>query len=107
MSNAQTSTVEVELLSNSGDARGSSFPLGDTWLDFLGRAVDCHVMTIQPGQTRGNHYHARKREILIVMHKDRWTMCWDAGPNTPAHRREITGEGAVLLRFRPELLTRL
>ena len=71
------------------------------WLDFLGYAVDCHVMTIKPGQTRGNHYHSRKREILIVMHKDRWTMCWDGGSGTAPQKREFAGAGAVVVKVFP------
>ncbi len=95
------SAVEVIQLSNTGDHRGSSFPLGSEWLNFLGRAVDCHVMTVKPGQVRGNHYHAKKHEILIVVHKDRWSLCWDTGPSTAAEHRTITGSGAVMVKVEP------
>jgi dTDP-4-dehydrorhamnose 3,5-epimerase-like enzyme len=94
-------SVEITVLSDNGDLRGSSFPLDSGWLDFLGYAVDCHVMTIRPAQTRGNHYHSRKREILIVMHKDRWTMCWDGGSGTAAQKREFAGAGAVVVKVFP------
>ena len=93
--------VEVTQLSNTGDQRGSSFPLGSEWLTFLGRAVDCHVMTVKPGEVRGNHYHAGKREILIVMYRDRWSLCWDAGPSTVAQRRAMEGSGAAMVKVEP------
>jgi len=93
--------AELVELDDTGDHRGSSFPLESEWLTFLGRAVDCHVMTVNPGQVRGNHYHAKKREILIVVYKDRWSLCWDAGPSTPAQRRTITGQGAVMVKVAP------
>ena len=94
-------TIELVQLADTGDARGSSFPLGCEWLNFLGRAVDCHVMTIQPGQTRGNHYHQKKREILIVTYKDRWSLCWDTGADSKPERRSFTGAGAVLVKVVP------
>jgi len=95
------SAVEVIQLSDTGDHRGSSFPLGSEWLNFLGRAVDCHVMTIKPGRVRGNHYHAGKREILIIVYKDRWSLCWDTGPSTSAQGHTITGSGAVMVKVAP------
>jgi len=93
--------IELIPLTDSGDQRGASFPLGSAWLDFLGKAVDCHISTIKPGQTRGNHYHERKREIIVVVHRDRWTMCWDTGANTSPQRQEFTGGGAVMIKTSP------
>jgi len=93
--------VELIQLADTGDQRGSSFPLGSEWVNFIGRAVDCHVMTVKPGQVRGNHYHANKREILIVMYKDRWSLCWDTGPATQIERRTLTGSGAAMVRVEP------
>jgi dTDP-4-dehydrorhamnose 3,5-epimerase-like enzyme len=96
-----TANVELIRLADTGDQRGSSFPLGGEWLQFLGRAVDCHVMTVRPGQVRGNHYHAKKREILIVVYKDRWSLCWDNGPATEIQRRSLTGSGAAMVKVEP------
>ena len=28
---------------------GASFPLGSAWLDFLGKAIDCHIFDRFPG----------------------------------------------------------
>lgn len=94
-------TIELIQLADTGDKRGSSFPLGSEWLSFLGRAADCHAMTIAPGQIRGNHFHERKREILIVMFKDRWSLCWDAGAETKPQQRSFGGSGAVLVKVVP------
>ncbi len=94
-------SVELIPVSDTGDLRGASFALDTGWLDFLGYAVDCHVMTIKPGQVRGNHYHSRKREVLIVMHKDKWTMCWDGGSGTARQKREFAGAGVVVAKVFP------
>ena len=93
--------IELIPLTNSGDQRGASFPLGSVWLDFLGKAIDCHISTVAPGQTRGNHFHERKREVIVVVHRDRWTMCWDTGLDTSPQHREFFGTGAVMIKTYP------
>lgn len=93
--------IEIIPLTDSGDQRGASFSIGGEWVNFLGQAVDCHISTITPGQTRGNHYHERKREVIIIVHRDRWTMCWDTGSGTTPQRREFSGAGAVMIKTSP------
>jgi dTDP-4-dehydrorhamnose 3,5-epimerase-like enzyme len=93
--------IEIIPLTDSGDQRGASFPIGGEWVEFLGKAIDCHISTVAPGQTRGNHFHERKREVIIVVHRDRWTMCWDTGSDTSPQRREFSGAGAVMIKTYP------
>jgi hypothetical protein len=45
----------------------------------------------------GNHYHALRREVLVVMAVDRWSLHWDEGADTPVRRHEFTGPGAVFV----------
>ena len=94
-------TVEVIQLADTGDHRGSSCSLPAELLGYLDRVLDCHIMTIKPGHIRGNHYHKRRREILLVMHQDMWSMCWDTGPSTEIQRRTIGGSGTVSVRIEP------
>ena len=63
--------------------------------------VDMHVATIEPGAVRGNHYHAERREVLVIMAADRWSLHWDEGADTPARQREFTDPGAVLVTVPP------
>ncbi|HEX6096610.1 MAG TPA: hypothetical protein VF432_09820 [Thermoanaerobaculia bacterium] len=84
-------------LSPRTDARGSSFgvelPFGDV--------RECHVATVRPGAIRGNHFHTVRREVLVVMYSDRWTLLWDEGEGSPVRSRAFEGSGAVVLEAGP------
>jgi|GEM_PF-91876 len=89
-------SVRVISLEARTDARGSSFPVE---LPFDIR--ECHVATIHPGAVRGNHFHTQRREVLVVMYRDRWTLLWDEGEATPAQSRAFEGVGAAVLEADP------
>jgi hypothetical protein len=55
--------IEVIELTDSGDHRGSSFPVGVEWLSEPFALQDVHVMTLLPSHKRGNRFHAMKREF--------------------------------------------
>jgi dTDP-4-dehydrorhamnose 3,5-epimerase-like enzyme len=90
-------TFSVVDLKDSGDARGSSFGVSAELFAGPFPVADMHVATIEPGAIRGNHYHAARREILVIMAVDRWSLHWDEGADTPVQRHEFTGPGAVLV----------
>ncbi len=87
--------LPVTPLPPSGDDRGLSFTLPD--LSAIGPVADVHVASIRPGHTRGQHYHARKGELIAVVYTDDWSLHWDTGPGTPTHHRTFTGSGGVLV----------
>jgi len=91
-------TLSVVDLQDSGDARGSSFSVPAELFAGPFSVADMHVATIEPGATRGNHYHALRREVLVVVATDRWSLHWDEGAGTPIRQREFAGPGAVLVR---------
>jgi len=93
--------VTVTRLDDRGDERGASFAIPDRWRTFLGVPLDAHLTTLRPGHVRGNHYHVERREILIVLHDDAWSLYWDDGPETAPQRRRFAGMGAVLLEIPP------
>jgi len=93
--------VRIVAIPDTGDERGSSFSMPEGWQRFLPELVDLHLTTIRPGHVRGNHYHARHREILIVVHRDRWSFYWDLGPGTPVTQRDFAGTGATLIEIAP------
>jgi predicted RNase H-like nuclease len=90
-------SVRIEPLSPRTDARGSSFGVE---LPF-GNVAECHVATVRPGAIRGNHFHTRRREVLVVMYADRWTLLWDDGEGTPVQSRAFEGSGAVVMEADP------
>lgn len=85
-------------LKDSGDARGSSFSVSAELFAWPFPVADMHVATIEPGATRGNHYHAVRQEMLVIMAADRWSLHWDEGADTPVRQQEFTGPGAVLVK---------
>lgn len=93
--------LAVEVLKDGGDARGSSFPVPAAWLRRLGVIEDVHVASLVPGGVRGNHYHVTRRELLLVVHQDSWSLHWDCGDKSAVVRREFSGAGAVLVFVPP------
>ncbi|UWZ86157.1 polysaccharide biosynthesis C-terminal domain-containing protein [Occallatibacter riparius] len=95
------SSVKFTELVDSGDERGLSFQTGTSWIKFLGSVEDGHVATILPGRIRGNHYHAEKREVIVVLSKGSWTLTFNQGPGTDAETRAFARGGAVILEIQP------
>ena len=89
--------VRVTPIAARTDHRGSSFGVDIPFTT----AGECHVATIRPGAVRGNHFHARRREVLVVLHSDRWTLLWDEGEGTPVRSLSFEGRGAVLMEADP------
>lgn len=94
-------SVRIIAIADTGDDRGSSFSMPEAWHRFLPELVDLHLTTIHPGHIRGNHYHARHREILIILHRDRWSFYWDTGLGTAVSQQDFEGKGAVLIEIAP------
>ena len=88
-------------LADSGDDRGSSFPVPGSFFDKAFPVRDGHVTTILPGHTRGNHFHKTRHEILIIMFEDRWSLHWDEGEGTSHHRQDFQGHGAAAIKVQP------
>jgi UDP-2-acetamido-2,6-beta-L-arabino-hexul-4-ose reductase len=95
------SRVEVRVIQNIGDHRGSSFSIPSEWSRFLPVAADLHVTSLRPGHIRGNHMHRTRKEVIIVIHQDAWTLHWEDGEAAPLHQRLFSGNGAVLLTVPP------
>jgi oxalate decarboxylase/phosphoglucose isomerase-like protein (cupin superfamily) len=95
-----TDEVEAHVLSEDGDDRGRSWQAGQA-VDFLDAIEDLHVMTLDPGCVRGNHFHRLKREILIVDHAGEWTLFWDRGPEEEPRERRFKRAGVVAVLVPP------
>jgi dTDP-4-dehydrorhamnose 3,5-epimerase-like enzyme len=97
---AATAVSIVELV-DSSDARGSSFSPDAAWLEDGFALRDLHVVTVLPGKVRGNHFHAERREILVVQYADRWTLFWDSGADTDVQTKQFEGQGSAVLEVAP------
>ncbi|MHA6621010.1 polysaccharide biosynthesis C-terminal domain-containing protein [Pseudonocardia sp. DLS-67] len=90
-----TSSMLVFDLDNTTDARGLSYSVLWEQLKCIGSIADMHIAEIEPGSIRGNHYHAKRGEIIAVVFRDRWSLHWDEGEGTDRHVRNFDGVGAV------------
>jgi hypothetical protein len=79
-----------------GDVRGFSFEPPAALFSQLGDVRDLHVMTIRPGHVRGNHYHAAKDEMFLILHQDAWSLHW-SGAGGPTNSRAFAGGGGVTI----------
>jgi len=86
---------------NTGDARGFSFAAPAEALEFVGRMADVHLASTGPGAVRGNHYHLRRRELIVVLPGPKWSLHWDEGEKTAAQHRAFSGINAVLVLVSP------
>jgi oxalate decarboxylase/phosphoglucose isomerase-like protein (cupin superfamily) len=93
-------TIQISELNGKGDARGFSFTFSSV-LDFLGRVGDMHLASTAPGAVRGNHYHLRRREAIVIMPGSAWSLHWDEGEGMPAQHRSFSGNSAVLVLVSP------
>lgn len=95
------SELRVTVLKDSGDGRGSSFPVPDGCFAGGFPVRDAHLSTLMPGHVRGDHFHVARHEILLVMSVDRWSLHWDSGDGTRVDVRLFDGPGAVVIRVPP------
>jgi dTDP-4-dehydrorhamnose 3,5-epimerase-like enzyme len=95
------SKVRLIQLNDTGDNRGASFTLPADILSFLPKIADVHVSTILPGAIRGNHFHTRRLEVILVTYESAWELHWDEGDNSAPQRTEVSGRGLAAIEVEP------
>ncbi len=93
--------IQILELENTGDARGPSFTTPTAALDFVGRVADMHLASTIPGAVRGNHYHLRRREAIVILPGAEWSLHWDEAENTVTQHHNFNGSSAVLVLISP------
>lgn len=96
-----TTKVQVTELINNGDARGYSFTAPPEAIAFVGRMSDVHLASTKPRSVRGNHYHVRRREAIVVLPGAKWSLHWDNDHGSPTQHRQFDGTAAVLVLISP------
>jgi oxalate decarboxylase/phosphoglucose isomerase-like protein (cupin superfamily) len=71
-------------------------------LEFIGEAKDVHLATMVPMSVRGNHFHLRRKEIVIVLQGCSWRFYWDEGAGTARNSRTFSGIGTTALFIEPD-----
>jgi oxalate decarboxylase/phosphoglucose isomerase-like protein (cupin superfamily) len=90
-----TASMRIFDLDDTTDVRGFSYSVLWEQLKHIDSIADMHIADIAPGAIRGNHYHAKRGEIISVVFRDKWSLHWDEGEGTARHVRNFTGTGAV------------
>jgi dTDP-4-dehydrorhamnose 3,5-epimerase-like enzyme len=93
--------VRISELPDSGDHRGMSFTAPEAAVAFLGRVLDMHMASTGPGAVRGNHFHLRRREAIVVLPGAAWSFHWDESGDSAAQHRQFDGSKAVLILVSP------
>ncbi|HEV2467631.1 MAG TPA: hypothetical protein VGS78_00445 [Candidatus Sulfotelmatobacter sp.] len=96
-----TERLQITQLKNYGDARGLSFTVPPEALAFVGRMADVHTASIKPGAVRGNHYHLRRREAIVVLPGANWSLHWDEAEGAPSQHQDFDGSSAVVVLVSP------
>jgi len=89
-------------IENAGDDRGSSFSLGGLVGEWIQHPADCHAADIEPGFVRGNHYHTKRREVIVVRYDSGWSLFWDEGAGTKVRSTTVCGSGVVVIHVIPD-----
>jgi len=95
------SKVRITDLPDHGDARGYSFTAPAEALEFVGAIKDMHFASVLPGAVRGNHFHLRRREAIVILAESPWSFHWhNIGGATP-QRADFSRTGATLILIVP------
>src|ERR1700722_18004322 len=94
--------IQISELGNNGDVRGFSFTVPTEALNFLGRVSDIHLASTAPGAIRGNHYHLRRREAIVLVPGTAWSLHWDEGEGAPSQHPSFNGSSTILVLVSPE-----
>lgn len=94
--------IQISELNDHGDARGFSFSPPTEAIEFVGRIADMHLASTAANAVRGNHYHLRKHEAIIILPGAAWSLHWDEGEGTPVQHRSFPGSSAVLVLVSPD-----
>lgn len=93
--------IKITELKDGVDSRGSSFSLPQPALEFIGTVCDLHLACTLTGSIRGNHFHLRKREAIMILPGAAWSLHWDEGNATQIEHRNFDGTAAVLVLVEP------
>ncbi len=96
-----TEKIQTSELDNNGDVRGFSFTAPAEALAFVGRTADMHLASTMPGAVRGNHYHLRRREAIVLLPGVNWSLHWNEGEGSAPQHRAFDGSLAVIVLVPP------
>lgn len=94
-------TIRIESLEERSDDRGVSFLLPAKSLDFIKKIKDIHLASILPGAVRGNHYHEKIKEILMVLYSDAWIFGYQEKKAEQPTFKHFEGQSGIVIEIEP------
>ena len=91
----------IQVPNSGGDVRGDSFTLPREAMEFVGEVKDFHIATIVPAAVRGDHFHLRRLEVLVVLYTDSWRFYWDEGAGAVIKSTAFNGAGTTAILIEP------
>jgi dTDP-4-dehydrorhamnose 3,5-epimerase-like enzyme len=98
-----TSTVQICKLLDSADIRGHSFTVPTQALEFVGEIRDIHIASMLPNAIRGNHYHQRRREAIVIIHDGDCSVHWQEPASSEIHHQSLAKAGSHLVLIPAEI----
>ena len=95
------SRIQILKLPDGGSRGENCFTVPPLVLSCLGQIRDIYIAPVAPGAIRGNHFHLRRKEALIILYETEWVLYWDEGENTPTCQIRFLGAGARVILVEP------
>ncbi len=94
-------TPDIILVEDIGDRRGFCYAVPDRSVDFLRRAKTGAVLSVGPGEVRGDHFHQMKQEMIMVIFSDSWTLSSRERNGAETIKRRFEGRGMAVITMPP------
>ena len=96
-------SISIRPVAHRLDERGIGISLSNQARAFLGNVAELHYVTINPGAVRGNHAHAKRREVILAIFKDEITFAWRMPFVRSPESRILRGVGAVEIEIQESI----
>ncbi|MBU1043363.1 MAG: hypothetical protein KJ915_03070 [Candidatus Omnitrophica bacterium] len=93
--------IQIEPLEDHSDDRGVSFSLPLQIFDFMKKIKEIHMATILPGAVRGNHFHEKRKEVIMVLYSDAWIFGYQDKKAEQPTFQHFEGEAGIVIKIKP------
>ena len=95
-------TIRMKQLEEHSDVRGVSFSLPESTFDFMKKIKEIHMTTILPSAVRGNHFHEKRKEFLMVLYSDVWVFGYqEKNADQPTFKHFEGKPGGIVIEVEP------
>ncbi|MBN2009777.1 hypothetical protein JW960_10580 [candidate division KSB1 bacterium] len=91
-------TIEILPVECTRDNRGERYTAPKELWKFVGVVDELHMVTLETGTIRGNHFHSHSKEAVIVEADGEWELAWQLTGNASPECR-IIDAGVYMICF--------